>query len=145
MSGYTIGELAKSVGVPTSTIRFYERTGLFKPDARTDGNYRQYTAASLERLRFIRSAQSTGFSIEDIRELLSLTHSDDPPCDDVVALTKKRLGEVRGRIKELKRVEKVLTKSLATCCKGEGPDLCDEITRLGGKECDEKKKVRCRP
>ncbi len=137
-NSYTIGQLASAVGVPTSTIRFYERTGLFRPDARTRGNYRAYGERALERLQFIRSAQATGFSLDDIRELLSLTHSDAPPCDEVLTLTQKRLAEVRQRLKELRHVEKVLAKSLSGCCTGQKPDLCEEITRLKGRES-------CRP
>ena len=92
MKGFTIGPLASAVGVPTSTLRFYERAGLLKPDARTGGNYREYGEKALDRLRFIRSAQATGFSLDDIREFLSLTHSDDPPCEEVLTLTKKLLA-----------------------------------------------------
>jgi MerR family mercuric resistance operon transcriptional regulator len=130
MQCYTIGQLAKAADVPSSTIRFYERTGLFKPDSRSDGNYRQYTEHALERLRFIRSAQATGFSLEDVRELLKLTDSDEAPCDDVVTLTKNRLDEVRQRLKELRHVERVLARSLENCCTGTSPDLCDRIIGL---------------
>jgi DNA-binding transcriptional MerR regulator len=133
MSGYSIGQLAKASSVPTSTIRFYERTGLFKPDGRTGGNYRHYSERALERLRFIRSAQATGFSLDDVRELLKLTNSDDAPCDDVIALTQNRLAEVRKRLKELRHVERVLSQSLANCCQGESPDLCDRIIGLKGR------------
>jgi DNA-binding transcriptional MerR regulator len=126
---FTIGQLAKHANVPISTLRYYERSGLLKPDARTGGNYRAYGERSLDRLRFIRSAQATGFSLGDIRELLSLTH-DDEPCDEVLSLTNNRLAEVRERIKELRHVEKVLAKSLESCCTGASPDMCDEIARL---------------
>jgi MerR family mercuric resistance operon transcriptional regulator len=134
---YTIGQLASTVGVRTSTIRFYERTGLFKPDGRTGANYRAYGERALARLRFIRSAQATGFRLDDIRELLRLTHSDRPPCHEVLTLTQKRLAEVRGRLKELRHVEKVLAKSLKECCTGRSPDLCDEIDRLKRREARE--------
>jgi DNA-binding transcriptional MerR regulator len=132
MPTYTIGQLAKAANVPTSTLRFYERTNLLTPSTRSDGNYRQYDSAALERLRFIRAAQATGFSIEDIRELLSLTHSDDPPCDDVVKLMTNRLAEVRERLKKLRHVERVLSKALNECCSGKTIDLCGEINRLKG-------------
>jgi DNA-binding transcriptional MerR regulator len=140
MTAYTIGQLASAANVPTSTVRFYERAALLKPDARTGGNYRAYGPQALERLRFIRAAQAIGFSLDDIRELLGLTHSDDPPCDEVVSLTRKRLADVRQRLKELRAVEKVLAKSLDNCCKGQGPDLCEEITRLKGPKAS-----RCKP
>src|SRR5438105_4117907 len=117
----TIGVLAKAAEVPTSTVRFYERRGLLKPDARTQSNYRAYSARSAERLRFIRAAQATGFSLKDIREMLALTYSDDPPCAEVTALINRRLSDVRQRLRELKRVESALTRAHNSCCKG-GPD-----------------------
>lgn len=130
--GHTIGQLARAAGVPISTVRYYERARLLRPDARTGGNYRFYGAAALARLRFIRAAQATGFSLGDIRELLGLTTSDDPPCEEIESVTRKRLAEVRQRIKELRHVETVLRKSLDACCKGESLDLCTEIGRLSG-------------
>jgi MerR family mercuric resistance operon transcriptional regulator len=133
MQAHTIGQLARAAGVPVSTLRYYERAGLLRPDARTGGNYRAYGPASLARLRFIRAAQSTGFSLKDVRELLALTTSDESPCDDVQTVTRKRLEEVRGRIKELRHVEGVLSKSLEACCNGQDLDLCNEIGRLQGK------------
>ena len=145
---YTIGQLAKAADVPTSTIRFYERTGLFRFDGRSGGNYRQYSQQALERLRFIRSAQATGFSLDDVRDLLSLTDSDEAPCDDVMALTKRRLEEVRKRLKELRHVERVLKESLENCCRGDSPDLCNLITSLkrrGSARCESGEKCNTRP
>lgn len=133
MTGYSIGQLATAAGVPTSTLRYYERSGLLTPDFRTGGNYRGYSADALERLRFIRSAQATGFSLEDVEGLLKLTYSPDPPCDEVLAEMRRRLAELRQKIKELRQVEQALAKSLEGCCKGAGPDLCDDIRRLKGK------------
>ena len=69
VNGYTIGELARAVGVPTSTIRYYERTGLLRPDARSFSNYRQYTAKTLDRLRFILlicAVVASGFAIREL-------------------------------------------------------------------------------
>ena len=140
MNGITIGQLATAAGVPTSTVRFYERAGLVKPDFRSGGNYRGYSQSTLERLKFIRSAQATGLSLHDIESLLQLTFSSDQPCDEVLALMKKRLEEIRERIKELRHVEKVLTKSLNECCKGKGPDICDDICRLKGSD-----PAKCKP
>lgn len=135
-ASFTIGWLAIAAGVPTSTIRFYERRGLLKPDARTQSNYRTYSTRTAERLKFIRAAQATGFSLKDVREMLALTYSDDPPCAEVAALIERRLDDVRGRLRELKRVDRALSIALKSCCKG-GPDWCNEIERLKGrKSCD---------
>ena len=133
-----IGQLAQAADVPTSTVRFYERRGLLKPDARTRSNYRAYSPRTVERLKFIRAAQGTGFSLKDIREMLELTYSDEPPCDELAALIERRLVEVKQRLRELRRVERTLTVAHRSCCKG-GPDWCDQIERLKGKkscECE---------
>lgn len=81
MQTYTIGQLAKSVGVPISTVRYYERAGLLKPEARTGSNYRVYSQQSLERLQFIRSAQAVGLSLDDIAQMLRAAHGSDQPCE----------------------------------------------------------------
>lgn len=143
----TIGELARAAEVPTSTVRFYERRGLLKPDSRTQSNYRTYSARSAERLRFIRAAQATGFSLRDIREMLALTYSDDPPCAEVAALIDRRLEDVRQRLRELKRVERDLAFARDSCCKG-GSDWCNEIERLKGRgstSCTPPQKSRRKP
>jgi DNA-binding transcriptional MerR regulator len=128
----SIGELARVAGVPVSTVRFYERRGLLKADARTIANYRSYSARSAERLKFIRAAQATGFSLKDIREMLALTYSEEPPCAEVAALIERRLEDVKQRLRELKRIDRTLSVALKSCCKG-GPDWCNEIERLKGK------------
>jgi DNA-binding transcriptional MerR regulator len=133
-AGYTIGQLAHAAGVPISTIRFYEREELLKPDARTQSNYRAYSARTVERLKFIRAAQATGFNLKDIKEMLTLTYADDPPCAEVALLIDHRLQDVKQRLRELKRVARALTVARESCCKG-GPDWCGEIERLKGRKC----------
>ena len=128
-SEMTISEIAKAADVPTSTIRFYERRGLLKPDARSRANYRTYTPRTAERLKFIRAAQATGFSLKDIREMLALTSSEDPPCNEVTALITRRLADVKQRLADLKRIDRALSVALKSCCKG-GPDWCNEIERI---------------
>src|SRR4051794_941812 len=133
--GTSIGQLARAAGVATSTVRFYERRGLLKPDQRSQSNYRLYSPASLERLRFIRACQATGLSLKDIRALLDLAYSTDEPCDDLLALARNRLDDVRRKIKDLRRVERALGRSLDLCCKGEQGDLCGQLGQLRGKPC----------
>jgi len=125
----TISQLARAAKVPVTTVRFYEREGLLKPDSRTVSNYRAYSARTAERLKFIRAAQATGFHLKDIREMLSLTYSDEPPCAEVEALIERRLEDVKERLKELKRIDRALSTALKSCCQG-GDDWCNEIERL---------------
>src|SRR5205809_3695709 len=129
---YTIGSLATAGGVPVSTVRFYEREKLLLPDFRTGGNYRGYSDAALERLRFIKAAQATGFSLEDVREMLNLTDSTEPPCREVTTLLEKRLADVNQRLANLRGVQRALAATLKNCCQG-GADWCGEIQKLGGK------------
>lgn len=129
MDGFSIGELAAKVGIATSAIRFYERSGLLKADARTPGNYRHFGKAALERLQLIRSAQSVGLSLDDIRSLLTLTNSGDR-CSEVQALLRERLADVQNRMKDLRRIERTLTKALSTCGESDNAGLCAEVGRL---------------
>ncbi len=78
-STYTIGKLAKAAEVPVSTVRYYEKRGLLTPDQRTPSSYRLYGEESLQRLRFIRAAQTSGFTLEDIAMLLDLREGSLDP------------------------------------------------------------------
>ncbi len=122
----TIGALAKAAGVPTSTVRYYERKRLLRPSGRSASNYRLYSDEDLERLRFIRAAQATGFTLEDVTKLLR-----PAPCGKVQGLIEERLTRVAGRMKELRHVQKVLRASLRECHEHEETGRCrvvDELT-----------------
>jgi len=122
----TIGELAKAAEVPTSTLRYYERAGILRPSGRSAGNYRVYSATELERLRFIRAAKATGFTLDDIRSLLR-----PAACGKVQGLIEQRLSDVSERLRELRHVQKVLRASLSECLEHEETGRCrvvDELT-----------------
>lgn len=126
----TIGQLAEQAGVPTSTVRYYERAHLLEPDDRTEGNYRVYSVDALERLRFIRVAQAAGFSLEDISILLGIRDGDTACCEDVEPLIERRLGDVRGRLKDLREVESHLKRLLEICRGTQQKDHCEALDRL---------------
>lgn len=126
----TIGELAADAGIRTSTIRFYERRGLLSPDARSAGNYRLYGKDCVERLRFIRAAQATGFTLHDIDRLLSFHDGEVGACADVQSLIEQRLADVRQRMKDLRHVDAVLTKSLALCRRSKSTKRCQLLDAL---------------
>jgi MerR family mercuric resistance operon transcriptional regulator len=122
----SIGELAKAAEVPTSTVRYYERAGILSPSGRSSGNYRVYSESELERLRFIRAAQATGFTLEDVKALLR-----PAACGKVQGLIEERLADVAERMKELRHVQKVLRASLTECREHEQTGRCrvvDELT-----------------
>jgi len=121
----SIGQLAEAAGVPTSTVRYYERAKLLRPSGRTPSNYRLYSAEDLHRLRFIRAAQATGFTLDDIRELLR-----PAPCRRVQARIEGRLGEVADRIRELQHVRRVLSGALRVCREHEESGRCGVIDSI---------------
>ena len=124
----TIGELAKAVDVPISTVRYYERAGILKPSGRSAGNYRVYSDAELERLRFIRAAQATGFRLTDIKALLR-----PAACGKVQGLIEARLSEVAERMKALRHVDRVLRASLKECRAHEATGRCKVVDQLTAK------------
>ncbi|HEY4721193.1 MAG TPA: heavy metal-responsive transcriptional regulator, partial [Anaerolineae bacterium] len=87
--------------VPTKTIRYYESIGLLPPAQRAANNYRQYTPADVERLRFIASARSLGFSLDDIAEILAARDNGIAPCQRVLDAVAQRLAEIDHRIANL--------------------------------------------
>jgi MerR family mercuric resistance operon transcriptional regulator len=121
----SIGELAKAAGVPTSTVRYYERADLLRPRERSAANYRLYSNEDLHRLRFIRAAQATGFTLDDIAQLLR-----PAPCGKVQSLIEERLDHVAARIKELRHVQRVLKSSLALCHAHEKTGRCGVIDSI---------------
>ena len=123
---YTISELAKIAGVPTTTLRYYERAELLVPAGRSEGNYRLYSDTSLQRLRFIRAAQAIGFTLDDVKSLLGSTAS----CYEVQGLIQERLAEVEGRLKNLRTVQGVLNTALKRCRASEQEDSCHVIDSL---------------
>ena len=126
----TISQLAKRVGVPTTTIRYYERAGLLNPEDRSEGNYRLYTDGSVQRLRFIRAAQSIGFRLNDVTTLLGDGSRDLPSCPEVQVLIEERLADIKERMKDLRHVQRVLTAALQKCHETEQAGCCHVIETL---------------
>jgi len=127
---YTISQLAKAAGIPTTTVRYYERIGLVEPEDRSHGNYRLYGDESLDKLKFIRAAQATGFTLDDVKALLSDEAGGIPTCGNVQGLIEDRLGDIEQRLKDLRQVRKVLKKALERCQKQKKSDCCQVVSRL---------------
>jgi MerR family copper efflux transcriptional regulator len=132
VSSMSIGQLARSAGVATDTVRYYERSGLLAPAARLASGYRRYGRAELKRLRFIRRAKALGFSLEDIAELLSLGERSDVASIRAVAARKQ--AQVDARIAELERVRDGL-RILVAACPGHGrAEACPILNALSGED-----------
>jgi DNA-binding transcriptional MerR regulator len=110
-----IGEVAKATGLSVDAIRFYQRERLVRQSARTDGGFRLFSPGDIQTLRFIRQAQELGFSLTDIRQLLYLESGKDETCSHVRDLLEQKLSAVRGKIAELKKLERNLKLGLRKC------------------------------
>ena len=125
-----IGELAKRADVPIDTVRYYEREGLIPPPIRRASGYRDYVDADVDRLRFMRRAKGLGFTLHEIRELLSLTAMSGDDMAALNAQTQAKLRDVEERIHALTRIREAL-KSLVTACPGHGAlDRCPILAAL---------------
>lgn len=131
MESLGIGALAKRAGVRIDTVRYYERSGLLEPKTRLQSGYRRYSEAELARLRFIRRAQTLGFSLKEIRELLALSTGRD--IARVKRAAQAKLADVDQRIAALQRMRNGLA-TLIDACPGHGaPTDCPILRALGAE------------
>lgn len=119
----SIGALAKRSGVLAETIRYYETEGLLRKPERSAGGYRLYDASDVERLSFIRQARELGFKLDAVRRLLGLADRKVNSCDEVRELAGAHLEEVRAKLADLRRMERVLS-DLVRSCKGSTVPEC---------------------
>ena len=126
-----IGAAAKASGVSAKMIRHYEAIGLIPAADRRDSNYRDYGAAEVHRLGFIRRARDLGFSIEEIRNLLALWGNRERSSADVKGLTLKHIKELEEKIAALKEMRDTL-RHLAHDCDGDHRPGCPIIGSLEG-------------
>ncbi len=130
MTPLTIGQLARAAGVGVETVRFYERRGLLPAPPRTRSGYRQYPPETVERIRFIRRAQSIGFTLEEIRELLELRVDEVAACGAVEAKARAKLEQVHAKMEELARIEAALHALVEACRKREPTGECPILEAL---------------
>ncbi|MBN8888476.1 MAG: Hg(II)-responsive transcriptional regulator [Rudaea sp.] len=121
----SIGALAETAAVNIETIRFYQRKGLMAEPARPPGGIRRYGHAELARVRFIKSAQRLGFSLNEIAELLSL--DDGTHCRDARRIAAHKLDDMRGKLADLRRMEAALKRLVARCDATHGTITCPLI------------------
>ena len=120
MKPLTIGKVARQAGVGVETIRFYEREGLIEKPPRRESGYRQYPEETVSRVRFIRRAKELGFTLKEIKELLSLRASPKSQCADVRRRAEAKINDIEQKLRVLQRMKKALVK-LTAACGGRGP------------------------
>ncbi|HMQ02746.1 MAG TPA: heavy metal-responsive transcriptional regulator [Pyrinomonadaceae bacterium] len=121
-----IGEVSRESGIGIEALRFYERSGLLGRPARTQSGYRLYDESILERLAFIKKAQTLGFTLDEIRHIIGDAEKGASPCEDVRAILRSRLSEVAERIRELQRYHREITNTVKEW---------DKIGRAPGSIC----------
>ena len=124
----SIGAFALAAGVNVETIRFYQRKGLLPEPDRPHGSIRRYGAADVARVRFVKSAQRLGFSLDEVGGLLRL--DDGAHCDEARRFAEQKLIDVRSRLVDLLRIESVLTTLVDDCCASHGTVSCPLIAAL---------------
>jgi Hg(II)-responsive transcriptional regulator len=136
MNRLTISQLAKRAQVNVETVRYYERRGLLPEPPRRASGYRQYSPDDLAYLKFIRRAQTLGFSLKEIAELLALRMDPTMSCTDVRERAERTLADVDAKIRVLEGIKVALQRLVATCS-GQGPtSACPILDALDTQEYD---------
>lgn len=127
-----IGQMAKKLGVKTDTLRFYEKNGLLQASTRSDSGYRYYSEADFKLVQFILRCKHVGFTLADIKELLSIRiDKSGHSCEEVKGRTTAKRIEVEQRIAELERFRQSLVVLERACCGGpESAESCSILEAL---------------
>ena len=126
----TRGELARRCGVNFETVRYYEARGLIPKPARTASNYRVYDQEAVRRVHFVKRAQDLGFTLEEIRELLSLRAAPRARCAEVYARAEAKLADIDAKLRSLRSMRRALAKLMDECKGGTGTSDCPILETL---------------
>jgi MerR family mercuric resistance operon transcriptional regulator len=117
-----IGELSKQSGVNIETIRYYERVKMLAPPQRTANGRRAYDSTDRRILVFIRRSRELGFSLDEIRALLRLGGPEKASCREVRYIAAHHLEDIRAKLRDLKKLERLLADTIAQCSGKTAPD-----------------------
>ena len=133
----TIGTLSARTGCNIETIRYYERIALLPSPPRSPGGNRLYGSEHLKRLTFIRRSRELGFTLDEVRTMLSLVDGGACTCANVQALSAQHLQSVRHKIRDLKKLEKTLA-AIVSQCSGDKVPECPIIEALFAEPASQK-------
>lgn len=128
-----IGEAAKAAGISERMLRYYEQVGLLPAPARRTSGYRDYSAADVEAMQFIRRARALDFPMDDIAHLLALWQNGAPATPEIQDLARRRADELHARAGELEAMRKTL-EALAEACPADGVQRCSILDVLGDRQ-----------
>lgn len=129
MASYGIRDMAREAGCNEQTVRWYEEQGLLPPVPRTAGGQRRYDERHRRHLNFLRHARELGFSLDSIRELLTLYRTPEESCAAADRIADRHLADVRHKIARLQALEAELVRMVAACDGGSVAD-CRVIETL---------------
>lgn len=118
----SIGKLSELTGVKIETIRYYERTNVLQAPRRSSNGRRLYQAADVRTLAFLRRARELGFSLAEIRALLRLGGPEKASCREVRRIAAHHLEDIRSKITDLRKLERLLANTVAQCTGTTAPD-----------------------
>jgi|TARA_R110002073_G_scaffold284676_2_gene448856 MerR family mercuric resistance operon transcriptional regulator len=126
------GDLARLTGCNLETIRYYETIGVMPEPPRSSKNYRVYDDTHVTRLRFVMRARELGFTLDEVRDLLAMVDGGQQTCGEVQALATAHLATVRAKIADLRRIEHVLSSTVAQCTGDDVPEcpVIDALTEV---------------
>lgn len=134
MNYWKIGELAAECGCQIQTIRYYEREGLLPPPARSEGNYRKYSAEHVQRLLFIRHCRSLDMTLEEVRRLLYFKDAPEENCGEVNSLLDRHIDGIASRLIELANLQTQLKALRAKCRDAQEAKNCGILHQLDGQK-----------
>lgn len=133
MKRMTVGQVAQQAGVGVETVRFYEKKRLLEEPTRRASGYREYDDETVNRLRFIQRAKQLGFTLGEIKELLSLRCSEQP-CNEVQRRAEAKIAEIEEKVAMLLRMKEVLGRLASSCCEQSDKSRCLILESLNGRE-----------
>ncbi|PCJ26908.1 MAG: transcriptional regulator [SAR86 cluster bacterium] len=122
MNPISIGKLSSATSVNIEAIRYYEREGILPEPLRNQGGWRIYFGEDVKRLKFIHKCRELGFSLKEIKSLLSLVYSGNFTCKEVHDLTLEHAKKIHQKISNLKKMEAVLVEMASQCSRENVPD-----------------------
>ena len=129
---YTIGKVAELAEVSRDTLRYYEKEHLVTPASKTAAGYRLYNDETVRRIRFIKQAQHCGFTLLDVKELLTLKHTKNACCEDVRSLAIEKKLRIEQKLKALQVMSRALDELIRNC--DDGNNTIDDCPILAALE-----------
>lgn len=134
MKPLLIGQVAGRAGIAVETVRFYHRQGLIEEPPRSASGYREYPEAAVPRIRFIKRGKELGFTLKEIKELLSLRLDPATTCADVKSRAETKIADIEARIRGLAKMKKALVKLTEACSGGGTNGECPILEALDQEE-----------